>query len=98
SPADSAIAIIRRLQQDFPVRRIRLITAIPPVGSNRNVSVLCRLAEEAAHELIVMSDSDVRAERHLLRRVAEAFRDKDVAGATCFYRSTAPDTLAGGLN
>ena len=98
NPADPAIAIVRKLQQDFPERRIRLITPIPSVGNNRKVSVLCRLVEEAANELIVMSDSDVRAERNLLRHVAEAFRDEGIAGATCFYRSSAPDTLAGGLN
>lgn len=98
NPADPAIAVIRRVEQDFPERRIRLITPIPAVGNNRKVSVLCRLVEEAAHDMVVMSDSDVRAERNFLRGVVGAFRDERVAGATCFYRSSAPDTLAGGLN
>ena len=97
-PADPVVAIIRKLQRDFPECRIGLITPIPAVGNNRKVSVLCRLVEAASHDLLVMSDSDVRADGNFLTGVIDAFRNERVAGATCFYRSSGPATLAGRLN
>ena len=98
NPADPVIAVIRKVQQDFPTRRIRIITPIPAVGNNRKVSVLCRLVEEASHQLVMMSDSDVRADKNLLRKVVAAFRERNVGGATCFYRSIAPEIFSGRLN
>lgn len=96
--SDPVIKIIQQLQQDFPERRIRLITPIPQIGANRKVSVLFRLAGEAAHDLLVMTDSDVRVSPDYLQSVAAPFGAEGVGGVTCLYRSVAPRSLAGRLN
>ena len=84
---DPVVPIIRRLQQDFPDRAIRVITRIPHIGANNKVNSLCRLVEEAKYDLLVMSDSDVRVERDYLRQVAAPFADREVAAVTALYRS-----------
>ena len=83
---DPAVAIVRKLIADFPGRSIRLILAPERLGPNTKVSNLCRLVREARHDLLVITDSDVRVEPAYLRSVAEMFRDPGVGGVTALYR------------
>ncbi len=83
---DPAAPVIQKLIADFPERPIRLIVALERLGANTKVSNLCRLVQEARHELLVITDSDVRVERGYLRGIAETFRDPSVGGATALYR------------
>src|SRR6266851_3621130 len=59
-PHDPVISVIEKLQRNFPGRPIRFVTDVPRVGENNKVNSLCRLVKEACHDLVVMSDSDVR--------------------------------------
>ncbi len=84
--ADPAIPVVRKLIADFPERHIRLIVVDDRLGPNSKVSNLCRLAREARHELLVITDSDVRVEPEYLESVAAMFRDPKVGGVTALYR------------
>ena len=95
---DPVIPVIEKLQRDFPERRIAFITDVPRIGENNKVNSLCRLVKEAAHELMVMSDSDVRVDRNYLREVVAPFRDSAVGAVTSFYRCTGGGTLAADLD
>ena len=64
---DPAIPVIRKIIADFPHRSIRLIVGSQPLGVSDKVNKLCRLVREARHEMIVMSDSDVRVSADFLR-------------------------------
>src|SRR5229473_2978896 len=64
---DPVIPVIEKLQHDFPNRRIAFVTDVPRIGENNKVNSLCRLVKEAKHNLMVMTDSDVRVERDYLR-------------------------------
>jgi ceramide glucosyltransferase len=97
-PRDPAVAVIERLQRDFPSLKIRLVTPIPDIGTNRKVSALYHLAENATYPLLVMSDSDVRVDKDYLRRVVAPFANAAVGAVTCFYKSSAVTTLASRLN
>ena len=44
------------------------------------------MAREARHDIVVVSDSDVRVEPGFLRAVVAPFRDAKVGGVTCLYR------------
>jgi ceramide glucosyltransferase len=85
-PEDPAVPFVRKLIADFPGRSIRLIVAEERLGPNTKVSNLCRLVREARHDLLVITDSDVRVEPGYLRSVATMFRDPGVGGATALYR------------
>lgn len=89
SSEDAAIPTVHQLIRDFPAASIRLFIGTEARGSNNKVEKLCRLAREAHHDLLVVSDSDIRADRDYLRRVAAVFGDTRVGAATCFYRGIA---------
>jgi len=57
---DPAVPLLRKLTGDFPERRIRVLFGSGGRGSNDKVVKLARLVSEAQHEVVVISDSDVR--------------------------------------
>lgn len=83
---DPAVPVIQKLIADFPERSIRLIVVTERLGANTKVSNLCRLVREARHDLLVITDSDVRVDPGYLRSVAEVFQDPSVGGVTALYR------------
>src|SRR5882672_2444171 len=84
--ADPAVPIVQKLIVEFPGRPIRVIAVEDSLGPNRKVSNLCRLVREARHDLLVITDSDVRVEPAYLRSIAAMFRDPKVGGVTALYR------------
>ena len=82
---DPAIPIIEKLISDFPSVPMRLLAGSGTPGSNNKVAKLCRLEREARHELLVVSDSDIRVKPDYLRRVVSPFRDPSVGAVTCLY-------------
>jgi ceramide glucosyltransferase len=85
---DPAVPIVQKLIADFPGLPIRLIVVTERLGPNTKVSNLCRLAREARHDLLVITDSDVRVEPGYLQSVAAMFRDPGVGGVTALYRGS----------
>src|SRR5580704_3845154 len=94
--ADDAavIDVLDRLKADFPERRIRVIYGSGRVATNDKVAKLERLVQEAAHEVVVISDSDVRVQPDYLRQITAPLRDKKVGAVTCFYTPTDISTFA----
>jgi ceramide glucosyltransferase len=85
--------VIRRLIRDFPAPSIRLFVGVERAGTNNKVAKLCRLAEEAHHDLLVISDSDVRVAPGYLRDVAAPFADPKVGAVTALYRAIEAPTF-----
>src|SRR5712664_2452351 len=84
--ADPAVPVIQKLIADFPARPIRIIVVEERLGPNSQVSNLCRLVREARHDLVIITDSDVRVESGYLQSVAAMFQDPKVGGVTALYR------------
>jgi ceramide glucosyltransferase len=83
---DPVLPVLRRIRQDFPQRRIRLLIGAEQLGTCSKVNKLVRLAREARYDLLVVSDSDVRVSPGYLRGVVAPFGDPHVGGVTCLYR------------
>ncbi|MGH9743923.1 MAG: glycosyltransferase, partial [Candidatus Acidiferrum sp.] len=96
-PDDPVIPVIQKIRQSFPNCSVRLVTAAANLGANKKVNNLCQLVKEARHELIVMSDSDVRVDLDYLREVVAPFADRRVGVVTAFYRSISGEGLASAL-
>ena len=94
---DAAIPVIAELARKFPERTIRLIVGAEPLGVSDKVNKLCRMVREAAHEIVVVSDSDVRVGPDYLRAIAAPFRDPKVGAVTCLYRGLTDGSLAANL-
>ena len=91
---DPAIAVIQQIIRDFPQRSIRLLIGSEPLGVSDKVNKLCRMAGEARHEVIIVSDSDVRVEPGFSRGVVAPFQDSKVGGVTCLYRGLTDGSFA----
>jgi ceramide glucosyltransferase len=94
---DPALQVIRKLIQDFPERGIRVLIGSEPLGVSDKVNKLFRMAREAKHEIVIVSDSDVRVDADYLRAVVAPFQDAKVGGVTCLYRGLTDNSLTADL-
>lgn len=95
--ADPAAPLIREIMAQFPRRQIRLFTSCEELGANRKVNKLAMLAREARHDVLVLTDGDVRVEPDFLREVVAPLGDKKVGVVTSFYRAIAEENLGAKL-
>ena len=95
-PEDPVIPVVECLQRDFPQRSIRLVVA-QASGANGKASLLHHLVAQAHHEVLVVSDSDMRVTPDYLRRVVAPLTDERIGLVTCPYRGEAPLTLTARL-
>jgi ceramide glucosyltransferase len=94
---DPAVEVIRRLQADFPSRRIELVISPAEAGHNAKVSNLQNMSAHVAHDHLVIADSDIRVGSDYLRRVVAPLQDSSVGMVTCLYRGTLARTFAARL-
>jgi ceramide glucosyltransferase len=84
---DPAVVVIEKLQREYAEVESRLILTGEPPYPNAKVFSLDRMLRQAAHELVVMSDSDIRVKPDMLRVIAAEFQDPRLGIATCPYRA-----------
>jgi ceramide glucosyltransferase len=84
---DPAIPLVRQLQQQHPRIPARLFIVGEPPYANAKVWSLERMTAEATYDILVMSDSDIRATPEMLSVVAAEFADPKVGVTTCPYRA-----------
>ena len=82
---DPAVAVVQQIRRDFPERDIALAVGRMP-GANRKVANLCHMMRHARHEVLVMSDSDIRVRPDYLQTMVAPLRDPEVGLTTCLYR------------
>jgi ceramide glucosyltransferase len=86
---DAGLEIARRVAARFPAVATQFLWTGEPSYINAKVHSLERMTAAAAHDILVISDSDVRVTPDYLRAVAEPFRDAKVGAMTCLYRGVA---------
>jgi ceramide glucosyltransferase len=91
--SDPVLPIIEKVIADFPERDIRVLFGTGREATNDKVAKLARLAKEARYEILVINDSDVRAEPKYLQTVVAPLANPKVGAVTCFYTPTDEKTL-----
>ena len=86
---DPALGIARDVAARYPQISARFLSVAEPAYVNAKVSSLQRMASVAAHDIFIISDSDVRVAPTYLREVAVDFADPQVGASTCLYRGIA---------
>jgi ceramide glucosyltransferase len=84
---DPAAEVVARLQREYPKIPSQVVLTGEPPYSNAKVYSLERMMAAAGHDLLVMSDSDIRVTPDLLRTIAAEFQDAHLGVATCPYRA-----------
>src|SRR5215831_11667823 len=92
-PNEPALELVKRLQREFPNRRIRVIQCPQSLGLNGKVSTLAQVLPQAKYEHILINDSDIVAPPDYLRRVMRRFAGERVGMVTSLYRGLAGKTL-----
>lgn len=88
-PEDPAVAVVRRLQSEFPALPVVLVVAERGPGSNAKVNNLINMMPQARHDILVLADADIGVGRDYLRTVAASLQDPEVGIVTCLYRGYA---------
>jgi len=94
-PDDPALVTARRVAARHPRTPVKFLsTGGRPDYINDKVISMEKMEAEAAHEIFVISDSDVRVSPDYLRAVALPFSNDRVGAMCCLYRGIAAE---GGL-
>ena len=88
-PSDPAVAVVEKLQREYPQVSSRLIVTGEPPYPNAKVFSLNRMLAAAANDLVVMSDSDIRVTQICCALSQPNFRIPSLGVTTCPYRAVA---------
>ncbi len=91
---DPVCEIVKQLIAENPACRARLVICENLTGVNAKVAKLAQLEKLAAHDLILISDADVRVPPDFLANFVAALGDEKIALVNCFYRLAVPATTA----
>jgi ceramide glucosyltransferase len=91
---DAGLETARRVAARYPQIPVRFFSTGEPPYINAKVRSMELMEAEAAYDILVISDSDVRVAPDYLRSVALPFADARVGAITCPYRGVAAE---GGL-
>jgi len=83
---DAALPVIREICARYPHIPTRILVTGPPPWPNAQNYCFHRMAEVAAYEILVTSDSDVEVEPDYLRDVVAPLLDPEVGAVTCAFR------------
>jgi ceramide glucosyltransferase len=82
---DAALDIVRQVSARYPHVRTRVLVTGTPWPNPVVYSFHC-MAEAAAHEILVTTDSDVEVDPNYLREIVAPLLDPKVGMVTCIYR------------
>src|SRR5262249_47702959 len=84
-PADPAVEVVRRLKRAYPAVSIQLVISDRRIGANLKVCNLQNMLDRAAHDLLLISDADIRVGPEALAQIVASCSEPGVGLATCPY-------------
>jgi ceramide glucosyltransferase len=83
--ADAAVAVVQRLQARFPERCVALVADATRHGASGKVSNLINMLPAAAHDILVIADSDLHVGPDYLDQVVAALAVPNTGLVTTIY-------------
>jgi ceramide glucosyltransferase len=94
---DNALGTVARLRQEFPEVRCQVIVHGGGGALNPKVNNLLGMLPRASHDLVLISDSNVRAPRHYVSELARIHSATGAGIVTNLFAGSAENTLGGAL-
>ncbi|MGD0253027.1 MAG: glycosyltransferase [Verrucomicrobiota bacterium] len=91
---DPVCKIVRELIAENPGHDAQLVVCDRLTGANAKIAKLVQLEKLAKHDLILVSDADVRVPPDFLANLVAPLRDPKIGLVNCFYRLANPATTA----
>ncbi|HUY82353.1 MAG TPA: glycosyltransferase [Acidobacteriaceae bacterium] len=90
---DEGLLAARRVAERYPHVPVKFVLTGEPWHINAKVCTLELMDKAAAHNIFIISDSDVRVTPNYIREVVAPFADAKVGAVTCLYRGVADKGL-----
>jgi ceramide glucosyltransferase len=87
--SDPGLLAAQRVAARYPRIPVKFLLTGEPWYTNAKVSSLELMEKWAAHDIFIISDSDVRVTPNYIRDVAAPFANEKVGAVTCLYRGVA---------
>ena len=84
---DPALKAARKLSRQYPRVPVKILVTGEPPCPNEKVFALQAMAAAARHDLLVISDSDIRADADCLAGIVSEFSAAKTGVVTCPYRA-----------
>lgn len=91
--SDAGLQAARRVAARYPDIPVKFVLTGEPWQINAKVCTLELMEKAAAHDVFIISDSDVRVAPNYIRDVVAPFADGRVGAVTCLYRGVAEHGL-----
>ncbi len=91
---DPVVAIVHRLQTEFPERKIQLVFA-ELQGTNRKTSIMEAMWQQATGQFLFFSDADVAAPKNYLQQLVPRLAQPNVGCLTCLPRGIEAQSMGG---
>jgi ceramide glucosyltransferase len=97
SPSDPALAVVARLRAEFPRMACRVVIHDGSAALNPKVRNLLGMLPYATHDLLLISDSNVRAPKHYVSELARLHASAGVGIVTNLFAGSDEQTLGAAL-
>lgn len=94
---DPAIAVVKRLQKEFPHARATLVVDARIHGANLKVSNLQNILPSCQHDVLILADSDVLAPPDTVSKLVASLHQPGIGVVTTTYTGIAAGSLASHL-
>ena len=86
SEDDAAVPVVQRLIREYPDRSLRLVVDGSLAGPNRKVSNLANIYKAAKHDILLLADSDLRADRNCIAAMVAPLVEPSVGAVASIYK------------
>src|SRR5271167_3744378 len=83
---DPALEVVRRISSRYPSVPVKVVTAGEPLRANAKVCSLVKMYAWAAHDYLIISDSDVHVAPNYIAEVVRPLLNPNNSMVTCLYR------------
>jgi len=92
TPDDPAVPLLREIQREFGAESVTVVIGNRRAGSNGKINNMLGGLPYARHEILVISDSDVRLRPDYLRTIIAPLADPEVGCVCTLYKASCAET------